>query len=339
MASSKVVFGISCGDVNGIGLEIIIKAFLDGQLLKHGTPVLYVPLGIIKFYKKILGYTNFHYNEITKIQDAIPNHFNVINMPYDELIASPGEASNLSGRLALNSIDCAIRDLKRNLIDVLVTLPINKKTVSFSHQNFVGHTEHLLQNFNSKHNCLMFLCSDQIKVATLTNHISISKVADLISPSLLKEKIEILLESLIKDFLISKPRVAVLGLNPHAGDRGLIGLEDVQIIEPVIKSFFDSGRLVYGPYSADSFFGSGSYKSFDAVLGMYHDQSLIPFKFLSFGSGVNYTAGLPVIRVSPDHGVAYDIAGLGKADPNSLIESIYLAIKIYNNRLNSCNKR
>ena len=178
----------------------------------------------------------------------------------------------------------------------------------------------------------------KLKVATLTNHISISKVADFITPDLLKEKIEILLESLRKDFSIIKPRIAVLGLNPHTGDSGLIGLEDMQIIEPVIKSFFDIGELVHGPYSADAFFGSASYKRFDAVLGMYHDQSLIPFKLLSFGSGVNYTAGLPVIRVSPDHGVAYDIAGLGKADSNSLIASIYLAIKIYNNRLISFNK-
>jgi 4-hydroxythreonine-4-phosphate dehydrogenase len=339
MASGKIVFGISCGDVNGVGVEIIIKAFLDGKLLQHGTPVLYAPLAVIKFYQKTLGYTHFDYNEITQVQDAKQNQFNVINISCDKIIVTPGKASKLSGEVALNSLDYTIRDLKLNLIDILVTLPINKKTVSFFQNNFVGHTEYLLQNFDSQNNCLMFLCSNQIKVATLTNHTPISTLADCITPNLLKEKIEILLESLRKDFLLSKPRIAVLGLNPHAGDSGLIGLEELKIIEPAVKSFSASGDLVYGPYSADAFFGSGNYKNFDAVLGMYHDQSLIPFKFLSFGSGVNYTAGLPVIRVSPDHGVAYDIAGLGKADPNSLIASIYLAIKIYNNRLNSFKKR
>ena len=338
MASSTVFLGISCGDVNGVGIEIVIKAFLDGQLLKKVTPILYAPWAIIKFYKKILGYSQFHYNEVTTIKEVIPNQFNVINISFEDFIVNPGEESRLSGKLALKSLDCVIYDLKHNLIDILVTLPINKKTVSFFHNNFVGHTEYLLQNFNSQNNCLMFLCSEQLKVATLTNHISISKVADFITPVLLKEKTEILLESLRKDFSIIKPRIAVLGLNPHTGDSGLIGLEDMQIIEPVIKYFFDSGELVYGPYSADAFFGSASYKRFDAVLGIYHDQSLIPFKLLSFGSGVNYTAGLPVIRVSPDHGVAYDVAGSGKADPNSLIASIYLAIKIYNNRLSFLNK-
>ena len=338
MASSKIVFGISCGDVNGVGIEIIIKAFLDGQLLKLGTPVLYAPLTIVKFYQNMLGFTRFHFNEITKIQDAIENEFNVINISYDKFTVSPGDASNLSGKLALNSLDCAIRDLKLNLTDILVTLPINKKTVSLFHSKFIGHTEYLLQNFNSNNNCLMFLCSDQIKVATLTNHLPLSKVAEYIRPDILKEKIEILLDSLRKDFAISNPRIAVLGLNPHAGDSGLIGLEDTQIVEPTIKSFANLGQLVYGPYSSDAFFGSGDYRRFDAVLGMYHDQALIPFKFLTFGSGVNYTAGLSIVRVSPDHGVAYDIAGLGKADPNSLISAIHLSTKVYNNRLNSINK-
>jgi len=339
MASTKIVFGISCGDVNGVGIEIIIKAFLDGQLLKHGTPVLYVSLAAFKFYKKLFGYMHFHFNEIAKIQDAFQNQFNIINIPTDELIVKPGEASKLCGKLALDSLDRAIHDLQQNLIDVLVTLPINKNTVAYFQNNFVGHTEYLLQSFNSHNNCLMFLCSDNIKVATLTNHIPVSQIAKHITSSLVKDKIEILLDSLRNDFLLSNPRIAVLGLNPHAGDSGLMGLEDMRVIEPTINAFFNLGELVYGPYSSDAFFGAGIYKNFDAVLGMYHDQALIPFKLLSFGSGVNYTAGLPAIRVSPDHGVAYDIAGLGEADPNSLVSSIYLAIKIFNNRLNFFKKR
>ncbi len=335
MVSDKIVFGISCGDVNGVGIEIIIKAFLDGQFLHYGIPVLYAPLTVVNFYKKLFGYNQLSLNVIAKTQDAIQNKFNIINISDSEFIVEPGQANIISGKLALDSLDCAIGDLKQNLIDVLVTLPINKQTVALNQHNFVGHTEYLLQKLDLNSNCLMFLCSNKIKVATLTNHLPISKVAKNINYKILSEKIKILLESLKKDFSIPTPKVAILGLNPHAGDSGLIGSEEAKIILPIIREFFELGNLVYGPYSSDAFFGSGSYKSFDAVLGMYHDQSLIPFKFLSFGGGINFTAGLPVIRVSPDHGVAYDIAGLGKADPNSLIESIALAKKIYYNRL-SC---
>ena len=255
----------------------------------------------------------------------------IIKSSEDDIVANPGKSDKLAGKVAMDSLNHVIEDLKNNLIDVVVTLPVNKQNISLSHRDFIGHTEYLAKVFNNTPN-LMLLCNDNLKIATATNHIPISKVSTAINRSVLEEKIKILIKTLKVDFLISKPKVAVLSLNPHGGDNGLIGDEDLKIISPIIDTFFNGGHLVYGPYSADCFFGAGNYKNFDAILGMYHDQALIPFKSMSFGNGVNYTAGLPIIRVSPDHGVGYDIAGSDIANTNSLLSSIFLSLEIYKNR-------
>ena len=221
--------------------------------------------------------------------------------------------------------------MKNNLLDAVLTLPINKEGVAQIKKGFVGHTEYFSESF-AKKETLMLLCNENLKIGTITNHAPISRVSSLINSELLKTKIKICIETLKIDFLIEKPKIAILGLNPHAGDNGLIGDEELEVISPVVRYFFENDNLVYGPYSADGFFGSGNYNSFDAILGMYHDQALIPFKQMSFGSGVNYTAGLPVVRVSPDHGVGYDIVSRGTPSIKSLISAIFLARKIYGNR-------
>jgi len=328
----KIILGISCGDINGVGLEVLIKAFSNTTLFDLCTPILYAPISAINFYKKLYDWKDLNCHMITDPKNASPKQLNVIKMNEVDFAVKPGENTELAGKIAIQSIDLAIRDLKKGDTDVMVTLPINKQNISLIDKNFIGHTEYFSEAYDNTPN-LMLLCSDNLKIATATNHIPISKVSDSISKSLLEEKVTILLNTLKTDFLISKPKVAVLSLNPHAGDNGLIGDEDLKVVAPVVDNFFASGNLIYGPYSADGFFGSGKYKNFDAILGMYHDQALIPFKSMSFGHGVNYTAGLPIIRVSPDHGVGYDIAGKGVANINSLLSAIFLALEIHKNRL------
>jgi len=330
--TKKVVLGISCGDINGVGIEIIIKTFSDHDLFSVCTPILYAPESVIHDYKKRHNeFENFHCHIIKHAQKASPSKFNVINFFNDCVHLSLGSPTRQGAQIALKSLDLAVEDLKRNTINVLLTLPVNKQNISIVQKDFIGHTEHLSKACGNKNN-LMLLCDDNVRIATLTNHLPISKVSNSITKKLIKQKLNILIETLNVDFAIDKPKIAVLSLNPHAGDNGLIGNEDLNIIGPVIADFFDHGHLVYGPYSADSFFGTGTYKNFDAVLGMYHDQALVPFKLMSFGRGVNYTAGLPVIRVSPDHGVGYDIADQNIAQTSSVLSSIFLGIQLYANR-------
>jgi len=329
---NKVIVGISCGDINGIGLEVLINSFAVEKLFDRCIPVLYVPVKIIKSYLRALKIKDFEFHVIKNPKDALMYKMNIIDFAAKDMHLSLGESTNFAAQIAVDSLNLGVSDLKKNLTDVLLTLPVNKHNISLVKKDFVGHTEFLSKQFDNKKN-LMILCGQDLKIATVTNHVAISNISGLISKSIIDEKISILHQTLMMDFLISKPKIAVLSLNPHSGDNGLIGCEDDQIIKPVIMTWFNNGHEVHGPYSADAFFGSKSYKNFDAVLGMYHDQSLIPFKTICFGKGVNYTAGLSAIRVSPDHGVAYDIAGKGLANSQSLVYSLLFSLELFNNRL------
>ncbi len=329
--SKKTVLGFSCGDFNGVGMEVLIKAFSRSSLFDNCIPIVYSPKKLVDLYLYKMGLGGPTYNLIKNEQHAISGQLNIVDLNHDPFEISPGTLDSDSGKISLLSLEACVVALQKKLIDAMVTLPIIKNNIPAAGSLFVGHTEYLASRFKSK-NSLMFLVSEKIKIATVTNHIPISKVSGLITESNLSIKIRLLIKSLAKDFLIPRPKIAILSLNPHAGDEGLVGREEIEIIGPVINRFASTGELVSGPYPPDGFFGTSSHQNFDAVLGMYHDQSLIPFKTLSFGRGVNFTLGLPVIRTSPDHGVGYDIAGKGLADESSLIEAILLACNTHKNR-------
>lgn len=331
--NKKVVIGFSCGDVNGVGLEVLAKAFSNYNLFDVCVPILYMPEQVLKLVEKQDFVHIPQYNVVKTPAEASSENINIISFFDDKKIEiNMGKSTEMAAQIAIKSIDLALNDLNKNRINILLTLPVNKQSVSLIKKDFTGHTEYVSSSCNSG-DSLMLLCHENLRIATATNHIPISQVSGAITKSLLKNKIKLLTQTLKIDFVIQKPKIAVLSLNPHAGDNGLIGKEDLQIIKPVVESFFKNGELVCGPYPADGFFGSGNYKNFDAILGMYHDQSLIPFKALAFSSGVNYTAGLPIIRVSPGHGVGYDIAGKGVADVTSFLSATYLGLEIHANRI------
>ena len=329
---NKVVIGISCGDINGVGIEIIIKLFSNRDIFDSCVPILYAPQEVIDAYKSIHPeFNSFNYHIIAAPDQALPFQFNVMDFLSKPIDLTPGTPTRQGAEIAIQSLDLATRHLKTQEINILLTLPLNKHNISTINKSFIGHTEYLSNNTNGN-NSLMVLCDKKLRIATLTNHLPISKIACSITKKILKQKIDILIQTLKIDFAISEPKIAVLGLNPHAGDSGLIGHEEKTIIGPVVCEFIKMGHPVYGPFSADGFFGSDQYKKFDAILGMYHDQVLTPFKIMSFGRGVNYTAGLPVIRVSPDHGVGYDIVGKNIAQGNSVKSAILLGIELYETR-------
>lgn len=315
---------ISIGDINGIGPELILRTFSDTRLLQNITPVIYGSSKVITYYRKALELNEFNFNQVKSIQDAIARKVNVINCWEEEVKIEPGQANAAGGKYALAALEAATSDLIRNKAEALVTAPLNKHLVAQTGLVFTGHTEFIAEKCGAS-SYLMLMVSDQLRVATVTGHIPLREVVPAISGGKIYQKLKILHESLKKDFGIGKPRIAVLGLNPHASDSGLIGNEEKSLIEPEIKKAFQENIFVYGPYSPDGFFGTAMFKKFDAVLAMYHDQGLIPFKTLAFSTGVNFTAGLPVIRTSPDHGPAYEIAGKNKADENSFREAVYLA--------------
>jgi 4-hydroxythreonine-4-phosphate dehydrogenase len=327
----KIRVGISCGDINGVGLEVIIKTFFDNRMHQVCTPVIYASNKMLSLQRKALNMNEFQYQTVRNSSEIILRKTNVINCWEEEVHVDFGKENAEGGKYALLSLLAAVKDLKENKFDVLVTAPINKHNIQSGEFNFPGHTEFLAKEFNATDH-LMFLVSDNLRVAVVSGHIPVSQVAQTLTPEKIISKIRLMNHSLKRDFGIRKPKIAVLGLNPHAGDAGLIGKEESEIILPAIKKSFDDGLFVYGPYSADGFFGSGTFKKFDAVLAMYHDQGLIPFKALSFTSGVNFTAGLPIVRTSPDHGTAYDIAGKGIANEESFREAIYTAINILQKR-------
>ncbi|MDC3198449.1 4-hydroxythreonine-4-phosphate dehydrogenase PdxA [Flavobacteriaceae bacterium] len=325
----KIKLGISIGDLNGIGGELVIKTFEDSRMLEFCTPVIYASVKTLSFFKKHFE-SSIDFNSIQTAEKAVESKVNVITVWKDDVKINFGEEDLIIGSYAIKSLQAAVKDLKDDQIDVLVTAPINKHNIQSEDFKFPGHTDYLAQQLEG--DSLMFMVSDNLKVGLLTDHVPVSEVSKQITPESIENKISIIYNSLVQDFNIRLPKIAVLGLNPHTGDNGVIGNEDDEVLRPTLQAIKNRGKVVYGPYSADSFFGSKNYKNFDAILATYHDQGLIPFKTLAFGSGVNFTAGLSKVRTSPDHGTAYEIAGKGVADISSFKEAIFSAISIFRNR-------
>lgn len=323
--------GISHGDFNGISYEIIIKTFLDKRTLELFTPIVYGSSKIASYYRKTLDVTDMNFNLVKKADYANANRINIINCFNDEVKIEIGQSSPVAGEMAFIALEKAIEDLKWNKIDVLVTAPFNKKNIQSDKFDFAGHTDYLASKFDTDDH-LMFMVNNDLRIGILTGHIPLRKVSESITKELLVKKIKVMNTSLEMDFGIRKPKIAVLGLNPHAGDEGLIGTEELEVILPAIKEAKEEGILAFGPYPSDGLFGSTNYKNFDGVMALYHDQGMLPFKTFAFESGVNYTAGLPIVRTSPAHGTAYDIAGKNLASPDSLRQAIYLSLDIYRNR-------
>ena len=327
----KPIIGISCGDINGIGTELIIKTFSDSRILDFCTPVIFGSGKLLNFYRKSVPEANFNWQNIKEANRINPKQLNIFNCWDEDVVITPGQLNETGGRYAVKSLMAAVQALKQNEIHGLVTAPIHKKNVQSTEFNFTGHTP-FLKNVFGVNDVVMLLYAGNFRVALLTEHIPVSEVANHISRETILRKLNILNDSLKKDFGIDKPKIAVLGLNPHAGDEGLIGKEEESIIKPAIKEAKQNNILVIGPYSADSFFARNYHERFDAVLAMYHDQGLVPFKSLAADNGVNFTAGLPVVRTSPDHGTAFDIAGKGIADESSFRTAVFECIEIINCR-------
>lgn len=326
----KPRIGITIGDLNGIGPEVIIKALADTRILSMVTPVIYGSARAISFYKKLLAIEEFNYTQVKAPGQLAARNINVVNCWEDVIEITPGKPSKETGKAAVMALKSACEELKQGFIDALVTAPIDKQSVHSDEFPFRGHTEFLSQQFGNGKS-LMFLVSENLKVGLLSEHDALRDVPALVTKERIEGKLMAMEQSLRKDFGIPKPKIAVLGLNPHAGDDGLIGSEE-EIIRAVVNDFRNKGKLVTGPLSADGFFGSGQYAKVDGVLAMYHDQGLIPFKTLAFENGVNFTAGLSIIRTSPDHGTAYNIAGKNQANETSLREAIFLAGEVFKRR-------
>ena len=332
--SRKIRVGITHGDINGIGYEVILKVLEDNRILEICTPVVYGSAKLAANYRKLLGLGNIPFNQIESAADARDDANNIVNVVGEELRAEPGTSSAEAGQAAFMALERAVSDLKDGEIDVLVTAPINKANIQSENFTFPGHTEYLEAALgeDDEDNALMILCNDTMRVALVTAHLPIAQVPSAITKESILEKLEIFNHSLQRDFAVVKPRIAVLSLNPHAGENGLLGSEEADVIAPAIAEARDNKILAFGPYAPDGFFGSGAFKKFDGILAMYHDQGLAPFKTLSMDNGVNFTAGLPYVRTSPDHGTGYDIAGKGEASEASMREAIYQAIDIFRNR-------
>ena len=326
---NKIVVGISIGDLNGIGSEIVLKTLQDPRILDFFTPVIFASLEIMNFFKK-----HYHIDcnlfGIDKLEAIQEKKINVFNCWKEPVTINFGTESPKIGSYAIKALNASVAALKNNKIDVLVTAPINKSNIQSEDFNFPGHTDFLNKELEGK--SLMLMIKDSLRVGLLTDHVAVKDVSKKITKDLIEKKIRTIEDSLTKDFGIRKPKIAVLGINPHNGDHGVIGSEDDTVLRPVLKNLFDEGILVYGPYAADSFFGTGNYENFDAIIASYHDQGLVPFKTLYFGKGVNYTAGLNKVRTSPDHGTAFDIAGKNIADNASFKAAVFNAIDIFKQR-------
>ncbi|MBQ7222302.1 MAG: 4-hydroxythreonine-4-phosphate dehydrogenase PdxA [Bacteroidales bacterium] len=330
--AQKIVIGITQGDSNGIGYEVIIKAMSDPRMAEICVPILYGSSRLFGQYRKQIPDTDqINTNVINSAADARSKRLNIINCVPDNLAVEPGQPTLDGAKGAIASLEAAVKDLKEGNIDALVTGPINKHTIIEAGFKYAGHTEYLVKESGAEDG-LMLLCADSMKVGICTNHIPISKVPSTLSQELILRKLRLMNDSLMRDFAVVKPKIAVLGLNPHSGDGGSLGNEEIEIINPAIETANQENILAFGPYSPDGFFGAHMQFKFDAVLAMYHDQGLIPFKALAFDKGVNFTAGLPFVRTSPDHGTGYDIAGKIAANPASLVTAIYMAIDVCNNR-------
>lgn len=326
----RVRVGITTGDINGIGIEVIIKALSDNRILENVIPIIYGSSKVITAHKKALN-VEFNFNRIDSADKAVKKKINLINCWDEEVNVELGERSKEGGKYALKSLETAVKDLASNKVDVLVTAPIDKKAIQSEDFDFPGHTEYLAKMSNAD-DALMLMVSEDLRVGVVTGHIPLQDVAKTVTKEKIIDKIDQINASLLKDFGIPNGKIAVLGLNPHAGEKGLLGDEEDKVIIPAIKEASKNGAQVHGPYPADGFFGSSSYKKFDAILAMYHDQGLIPFKAMTFGFGVNFTAGLPIVRTSPDHGTAFEIAGKNLANEGSFRHAIYLAVDVYAKR-------
>jgi 4-hydroxythreonine-4-phosphate dehydrogenase len=328
---TKPRIGITLGDLNGIGPEVIIKALSDARVLNLLTPVVYGSGRVLSFYKKLMNNEEFNYTQVKAKGQFAPRQINVVNCWEDVIEIVPGKASKETGKAALLSLQKASEEVKEGLLDAMVTAPIDKHSIHSEEFPFTGHTGFLTHYFGSA-DSLMLLVSNTLRVGLVTEHVPVRDIASHITKEKVEAKLKLLEQSLRKDFGVHKPRIAVLALNPHAGDGGLIGTEEEQILKPLINDWKNKGKLISGPFPADGFFAAGQYKRFDAVLAMYHDQGLIPFKSIAFEDGVNFTAGLPVVRTSPDHGTAYAIAGKNEADESSFREALYKACAIVQSR-------
>ena len=328
---AKPIIGITCGDLNGIGTELIIKTFSDNRILDICTPVIFGSNKLINFYRKSIPEVNLNYQSTREFNRLNNKQINLFSCWEEEVVITPGQLTDTGGKYAVLSLQTAVAALKQKQIDGLVTAPIHKKNIQNAEFNFTGHTPYLKSMFGVN-DVVMMLCAGGFRVALATEHIPVSDVAKHITRETILSKLNIIHQSLQKDFGIDKPRIAVLGLNPHAGDEGLIGSEEETIIKPAVREAKNNNMLVVGPYSADAFFARRQFEKFDAVLAMYHDQGLIPFKAMAVGEGVNFTAGLPAVRTSPDHGVAFDIAGKDKANNSSFLTAIFECIDIINRR-------
>jgi len=323
----KPVIGITVGDINGVGPEVIIKALSDNRLLNLFTPVIYGSTKVLSYYRKLLKANDFNYSQIKDIEQVNHKRVNVINCWQENIEIQMGHETPEGGNYAFMALERAVEDLKGNLIDGLITAPISKLNIQNSEFNFPGHTEYLTQKLEDK-SSLMMMVSQELRIGVVTGHIPLKDVPASITVELVQEKLQIMLDSLRSDFAILKPKIAVLGLNPHAGENGLLGKEEEEIIKPAIAELKNKGHLIYGPYPADGFFGSGQYKKYNGVMAMYHDQGLVPFKLMSFDGGVNFTAGLKKVRTSPAHGTAYSIVGKDLASENPIREAIFLTIDV-----------
>ena len=329
---NRIRIGITHGDVNSIGYEIIIKTLQDQRLMENYTIIVYGSSKVASYHRKTLNINDFNFNLIKRADGAHPRRPNIINIHEEEVKIDLGKSTPVAGEQALLALEMATDDLIKKNFDVLVTAPINKKNIQSPTFDFPGHTEYLAKKFNAT-DYLMLMVNRTIKIGVITGHIPLQRVSEVLTQDLIIRKIRILHQSLVRDFGILKPRIAILALNPHASDDGLIGDEEGRIIIPAIEKAFDEDILVFGPYPADGFFGASNFHKFDGVLAMYHDQGMLPFKLLSFEDGVNFTAGLPYVRTSPAHGTAYDLAGKNEANPESFRNAVYLACDIYNNRM------
>ncbi|NBB88269.1 MAG: 4-hydroxythreonine-4-phosphate dehydrogenase PdxA [Bacteroidetes bacterium] len=329
--TDRIKIAMTVGDINGIGLEVILKSMRHPQMLKMCTPVVYGSGKIVAYHKNILTEIDYPIYNCQTVDQIREDHLNVVNIWQDAINIELGKATKISGQAALDSLDAAVTDLKENKVDALVTAPISKHAMQLSGFPHVGHTEYLSQADGAA-GALMLMVSREMKMGLVTAHIPIRSVTEQIHKELITKRIGQLEETLKRDFSLTRPTIAVLGLNPHAGDEGLIGNEDDELVRPAIIEAKKAGSLVMGPFSADGFFGSGQYRKFDGILAMYHDQGLIPFKALSFGDGVNYTAGLSFVRTSPDHGTAFEIAGKDEAHEGSMIQAIFRAVDIVRSR-------
>lgn len=328
---NKPVIGLSCGDVNGIGLELIIKTVADSRLLEICTPVIFANNKVLNFYRKAIPEINFNFQSLKDLTRVNHKQINLYNCWEEEVAITPGTLNDVGGKYAVMSLVVAAQALKEGKIDGLVTAPIHKKNTQSAEFNFTGHTPYLKNLYGTK-DVLMFMVAENMRVGLVTEHVAVKEIDKSVTKENILSKLNIMHNSLRKDFGIDKPKIAVLGLNPHAGDEGLIGKEEEEIIRPAIKDAKQKDIFCFGPYSPDAFFARGQHEKFDGVLAMYHDQGLIPFKSLAHGEGVNFTAGLDGVRTSPDHGVAFDIAGKNKADEASFRQAIFTAVDIIRSR-------